>query len=54
MMAKRDADLTSADKNEVLPSRTFIFHPGGVLLEFLMGCAARDIKIDPFLELCDH
>ena len=29
MMAKRDADLTSTDKNEVIPSRTFIFHPGG-------------------------
>ena len=28
-MAKRDADLTSPDKNEVIPSRTFIFHPGG-------------------------
>ena len=27
-MAKRDADLTSPDKNEVIPSRTFIFHQG--------------------------
>ena len=27
-MAKRDADLTSTDKNEVIPSRMFIFHPG--------------------------
>ena len=29
MMAKRDADLTSPDKNEVIPSRTLIFSPGG-------------------------
>ena len=37
-MVKRDADLTSPDKSEVIPSRTFIFHPGGgALLEFLMG-----------------
>ena len=35
-----DAHLTSPDKNEVIPSRTFSFHPGGggeALLEFLMG-----------------
>ena len=24
-MAKRDADLTSPDKNEVIPSKTFIY-----------------------------
>ena len=43
MIAKRDADLTSPDKNEVIPSETFIFHLGvgeGV-------SAARDIKSRP-------
>ena len=42
-MAKRDADLTFPDKNEVIPSRTFISRPGGAaLLEFLMGlCRTR-------------
>ena len=28
-MAKKDADLTSPDKNEVIPIRLFIFDPGG-------------------------
>ena len=48
MVAKRDADLTSTDKNEVIPSRMFIFHRGGgALLEFLVGLCPRDIKIRP-------
>ena len=51
MMAEQDDDLTSPDKNEVIPSRTFTFHPrgggGG-------GVATVASKVDPVLKLCDH
>ena len=36
-MAKQDSNLTSPDKNEVIPSRTFIFHPGGGTLGISEG-----------------
>ena len=56
MMAKRNADLTSPDKNEVIPSGTFIFHPGE---GDSLGFSARVVpsvtsKVDPVLELCDR
>ena len=56
MMEKRDAGLTSPNKNEVIPSRTFIFHPrGGSTLGISDGVVQPvTSKVDPVLELCDH
>ena len=58
MMAKRDADLTSPDKNEVIPSRTFIFHlgvGGGGILGISDGVVPPvTSKVGPVPELCDH
>ena len=56
MMAKRDADLTSPDKHEVILSRTFIFHPGGGGTLGISDGTVPPVtsKVDPVLELCDH
>ena len=63
MMAKRDAELTSPDKNEVIPSRTFIFTQGGGgggwegedTLGISDGVVPPvTLKVDPVPELCDH
>ena len=55
-MAKQDADFTSPDKNEVIPSRTFIFHlgGGGTLGNSDEIVPPMTSKFDPVLELCDH
>ena len=47
-MAEQDDDLTFPDKNEVIPSRTFTFHPEGG------GVPTVASKVDPVLKLCDH
>ena len=54
MVAKRDADLTSPDKNEVIPSRTFIFHTGGTLGISDGVVPPVTSKFDSVLELYDH
>ena len=59
MMVKRDANSTSPDKIEVIPSRTFIFHPGvggGSTLGISDNGVVPPVtsKVDPVPELCDH
>ena len=61
MMAIRDADLTSPDKNEIIPSRTYIFQPGGGGDFWWISLGISDgvvppvtSKFDPVLKLCDY